>query len=735
LENGDFRKTAAGTVNVPMGDAPVIFVVKKNGSVLKNLLEWLLAESASDVNGERIVRGMPLLLIDDEADNASINTKDKTDGRTDSDVTVINARIRCLLKGFEKSAYVGYTATPFANIFVDPDARTEQHGGDLFPKDFIVNIRPSGDYVGPTRVFGLDGDPDAGVEASDPLPIVRRVDDFMAFLPQGHKKDFVPTGLPESLRRAIKCFVISCAARRARGQLGKHNSMLVHVTRFIAVQGRVRDLVLEELKGIQRRLEYGDGARTPSILEEFRAEWDSEFVPVFDTIRDVGCKNVSWAQVENELRTVALGIRVFTINGTAKDALEYKDHEQVGLNVIAIGGDKLSRGLTLEGLSISYFLRTSKMYDTLMQMGRWFGYRPGYLDLCRLFTTGTLISWYKHIALAEEELKREFDNMAAAGMTPSDYGLRVRTHPDGMIVTSLNKMLHSRTMFLSWAGTLVQTAQISKKRDVVADNLKATETFVGKLGPEEYRSGNIIWHDIAPETVCAFLRSTNYPAASIKACGPHVADYIEKQAAIGELTNWTVAMVSGNGGRVNVGPFPIKMVVRTPERPDEETQTLFMRKSNILNPQDEAIDFYGQFTAEWLSAIRGKRGLVEDVAWLETTKGILGSKSEDVAKQLTSRWQGMDPPKLRKGASNRANGRVIRLLRRPQNALLIIYPIEPMETVTVDKNVYPTGLEPGVPLIGMALSFPSSERAVEVEYKINKVMQEKIQTEDSLYED
>jgi hypothetical protein len=150
--------------------------------------------------------------------------------------------------------------------------------------------------------------------------------------------------------------------------------------------------------------------------------------------------------------------------------------------VIAVGGDKLSRGLTLEGLSISYFLRTSRMYDTLMQMGRWFGYRPGYLDLCRLFTTNTLVTWYRHIALAEAELRREFDYMVAAGLTPEKYGLRVRTHPDGMIVTALNKMAHSEKHELSWAGVLVQTTQLPKDENRRAKNIEATRTLLQPLG-------------------------------------------------------------------------------------------------------------------------------------------------------------------------------------------------------------------------------------------------------------
>ena len=124
------------------------------------------------------------------------------------------------------------------------------------------------------------------------------------------------------------------------------------------------------------------------------------------------------------LPEVVSDVQVRTINGTAKDALDYAEHSNTGLTVIAIGGDKLSRGLTLDGLCVSYFLRASRMYDTLMQMGRWFGYRPGYVDLCRLYTTSDLSEWFGHITDAADELREEFEYMAASGGTPRDYGLK-----------------------------------------------------------------------------------------------------------------------------------------------------------------------------------------------------------------------------------------------------------------------------------------------------------------------
>ena len=346
-----------------------------------------------------------MLLIDDEADNASINVKSKATPKADSeevDVSAINGKIREVLQCFRQSAYVGYTATPFANIFVNPEAQSERYGDDIFPRNFIINVNAPTNYVGPSKVFGLDGDVDAGIDPSDGLPIVRDLDsapyagDYAApeCFPQPHKTSHLTTRLPASLKVAIRSFILTCAARRARGQQTKHNSMLVHVTRFTAIQEQVATLIAGELAGLQRRIAYGDGAATLKIRDELRELWESDFAPVSAAMGEESGPAVTWEDVDQALHDAAAKITVMKVNSTAGVPLDYKQHEKQGLSVIAIGGDKLSRGLTLEGLSISYFLRTSKMYDTLMQMGRWFGYRPGYLDLCRLYTTRTLIGWY-----------------------------------------------------------------------------------------------------------------------------------------------------------------------------------------------------------------------------------------------------------------------------------------------------------------------------------------------------
>lgn len=745
-ENGDFSKPVAEQIGVMLGGDPVVLVIKKNSALLGNLLKWILhvAGPGEHAGEPGKVRNVPLLLIDDEADNASINVKAKP-GKEGDTVTAINGKIRRLIDAFEKSAYVGYTATPFANIFINPEAETEEHGEDLFPRSFIINVKPPSNYVGPVRVFGLDGDPDAGIEGSDGLPIVCAVDDYEAAFPTGHKIEHRPSSLPESLKKAIRCFVLVCAARRARGQTTKHNSMLVHVTRFVGVQGAVAELVSGELNSLKQRIQFGDGKRKPTLVDELRTLWENDFVPVSAEVDSEGGAPVTWGEVSAQLHEAAAKIVVMPINGYAKEALDYKEQEAEGISVIAIGGDKLSRGLTLEGLSISYFLRTTRMYDTLMQMGRWFGYRPGYLDLCRLFTTRVLIDWYRYIASAEEELRREFDYMVAAGLSPANYGLRVRTHPDGMIVTALNKMSYAKTLQLSWAGVLAQTTQLPKDDLRVNGNLRLTEKVIDALEPRKQEGrASRVWKDVPAESVAHYVEQLKLPPASARASGEQLAAFIRKQAkkTTPELTSWTVVLVSNSSASAEkqrrVAGYDVGLIERNPE---SQTEASFgLRKANILNPEDEAKDFEGEtFGSEWFAHIAIKRELQDDLEWLATQ---LGTDAKVLAVELTKRWQESNPPKLKRaseGGPTRPNGRVLRVLRSPKNGLLLIYPLIPPTEVSIKEplgaEALPTGLKAeGPAIVGIALSFPSSATTLGVEYRVNRVWGAEID-EDQAFED
>lgn len=286
-EFGDFSRQVAGRVAGRVGSDPVILVVKKNKTILNNLIQWVTTNNGlfDPSTGRNVVGAFPILVIDDEADNASVNTKEieieiGADGNVDSetDPSEINRLIRQLLHSFERSSLVSYTATPFANIFIHEDEPSVTHGEDLFPRSFILRIPPPTNYLGPAEVFGVPAIDDPEGLSRPGLPVVRTVADSEDWIPTGHRKTAVPGEMPASLHEALRAFVLVCAARAARGQVGVHNSMLVHVTRFVDVQQLVYEQVSKEIELIKDRLQYGDG-EADSIREQLQELWEDDFVP------------------------------------------------------------------------------------------------------------------------------------------------------------------------------------------------------------------------------------------------------------------------------------------------------------------------------------------------------------------------------------------------------------------------------------------------------------------------
>ncbi len=482
----------------------------------------------------------------------------------ETDPTAINGLIRRFLDTFEKSSYVAYTATPFANIFISPDQDHRVAGEDLFPRSFIVNLPAPSNYIGPERVFGLRLDGVA--EVVEPLPIVRTVDDYQQWLPDRHNKQTqLGESLPSSLVDAILSFLVAGAVRRLRGQGGKHHSMLIHVTRFTNVQSQVANQVEAALEDYRDRLRFGEG-NNPTLRNRIAKIYSDDHSPTTlqmsegDDLDDQVGPLLRFAELWSELARVAEKTRVHTVNGTSEDVLEYVDQEE-GLSVIAIGGDKLSRGLTLEGLSVSYFLRASKMYDTLMQMGRWFGYRRGYLDLCRLYTTPSLVGWYAAITAASAELQEEFEAMAAIGRTPEEYGLRVRQHPDGLLVTAPSKLRHSTSVKISYSSSKAETTSFLWK--AAERNWSALERMVTTLDTQAAPTGDSglkVWKDVPPQVVLDFLSSYTADSTAVQWQPKGLIDYIGSRLGDGELVKWTVGLADVETGDFKTRSLPTRTI-------------------------------------------------------------------------------------------------------------------------------------------------------------------------------
>ncbi|MEC6408645.1 Z1 domain-containing protein [Achromobacter xylosoxidans] len=726
---GDFNTKIAKHLAISPEQRPWLFVVKKHKIVLERLLKWIRGHvaDATDENGRRFVSNLPLLLIDDEADHASVDTGEQhigPDGKPDEDhePKAINSRIRRILNTFAKKAYVGYTATPFANIFIHRQNETPEEGPDLFPQSFIVNLAAPSNYVGPARVFGLQTS-----EGRSGLPLTRVFKDHASedgregWMPPKHQKDHSPIHsgqdiLPPSLREAVYSFVLACAAREARAQGNEHSSMLVHVTRFTLVQKEVHRQVEDFVQKMKLRVTRGIDHET--LLGELRALWESDFVPTTQTIASKLTESeeppavLPWAEILAKLPDVLCDIDVRMVNGKAKDALDYAELGTKGLKVIAIGGDKLARGLTLEGLSTSYFVRTTKMYDTLMQMGRWFGYRPGYIDLCRLYTTEELVEWFGHIADASEELREEFDAMAESGATPRDYGLRVQSHPV-LLVTSPLKMRTAKNLQLSFSGDLLETVSMHYDSKIIDRNLDTTNKLIAACGapheinPKRMRGTQqqewegFLWNDVPADHIADFFDAFITHPKARKVNSALLRDFVTSMAATGELTSWTVALLGagagGSGGKHTfTGGLTIdKMTKRTADKDIEDRYAI----GRLLSPRDEAIDLDN---AAWSAALARTKKMFNPDAGRQKN-GIKPSEPDTP-----------NGPSIRfiRGRGAKADG----VAPAPQRGLLLLYPLDPQKA----ESDLLTGRE--APVMAFGVSFPSSESGVKVEYAVDHLI-------------
>ena len=541
----DFQKSSkrASNFNLDSINVPVVFVIKKQTSVLKNLIEWLT--SLNETKGGKIL-ATPMLLIDDEADNASVNT-----ATVENDPTKINKLIRQLLALFEQTSYVGYTATPFANIFIDPDSEHEMLEDDLFPKHFIVSLEAPENYVSASRIFGDDG---------DLTNFVIPVSDHLFAIPEKHKITHHVNVLPPSLEEAVRRFILARSVRILRGRGQDHSSMLVNVSRFNGVQNKVTALLSNYVEELLNSVKFH------VALSDNESQIDPGMRSLKETWKKMSPENgEQWEQVRGKLIQSASFIVVKTINSKSPDRLDYKNYKENGLHVIAVGGLSLSRGFTLEGLMVSYFIRNSIMYDTLLQMGRWFGYRDGYLDMCSLYMTKEAKSWYSHISSAIDELRVEFRLMEQLNRSPEDFGLKVRTHPDSLIITARNKMRTGKkvTHLVTLNGRLVETVRIkssgvslAKNFNLVARLAEKLEESYGKGRPPESGLG-YIWQDVKADMVCSFLSQFEVYDSELDIAKQHpVISFIVNDPD--QLGLWDVCYYSLKDGReVAVGPIKI----------------------------------------------------------------------------------------------------------------------------------------------------------------------------------
>lgn len=615
-EEKDFGK-ATKELDFTLNDKYVL-VCKKNVSVLRNLIVWL--HDSLEQGKER--HHIPLLILDDEADNASLNNLGSK-GREYASKT--NVQIRALLAMFSIKTYLGYTATPFANVLQDrndvPDDRyiekykfkgeTVEKGlaleGNIFPDDFIELLDPPSNYIGAKQIFETVIPIVNATDDNEKIPLVAPpILDYIEEFPSRlyltesdeiigveniqtkaewdvkfgyggyldfdtfaeyrkgtwapRKEDNFPKTLPQSLKDAIKCFLLSIAIRENRmprmeksDLFQRHNTMLVHISRFTLWQNTTKKLVEKYLADLIAKINTDNPASSDSIYSELEKIWYRYYAHIVENIKSYLPKGyedefmipVVYDSIKNILPDAVKDIEVRAINSLAKEKLDYPKNSRK--KYIAIGGNRLSRGFTLEGLTINYFVRTTNYSDALLQMGRWFGYRPGYLDCCKIFTTQESLDKFNSTTKCIEELEGEFRKMEEQGKDPSSFALRVRKHPGALQITRPSILKNAVEVKWSYQDQLEMTTQFNLKKNHIES---VWDNFRKNISPRfKKEEKTLLTYETDGKEIIRILNQQ--PNNFHKDLSRLMAGFIELCNKEGLLNNWKVALkISGSSPRI-----------------------------------------------------------------------------------------------------------------------------------------------------------------------------------------
>lgn len=548
-DDGDYTYPMNGSFTMPVEGRAQLVVMKKITSRLETFRRTIVDDKGKPKTHPAILKHLKVLLIDDECDQASVNSADN-----DYDMTRINAEIRKIIRALPAVSYVGYTATPFANVFIDPYPLNQNDLDDLYPEDFITALPRTAGYFGAREVFGFGPDnPDAPESPEEAgRNMIRNVpSEKLSFLRPARATDrdtFHPQ-MTEELEKAILWFLISCAIRRARGQHDKHMTMLVHTSPNIIQHNRMAKLIESWLEEHRKELTNGSGELHNKMDQLFQKE--TRLVPLeyggASSLEDL------IPHLTNALEALEFAVE----NG---ESLERLDYTQEPKTYIVVGGTVLARGLTLEGLSVSFFLRTSMQYDTLLQMGRWFGYRHGYEDLPRLWTTDDLASNFRALARIEEEIREDINNYQKHNVTPKEFAVRVRAIP-GMAITAASKMRHAYRSSISFEGRHVQTIRFDHQSEAkVAGNWNAAVDFVDEIESrynlEVQRDGKRhLVRGVSLQDVRKFLAAYDICEHHMDLKKDLLLGYIDEAAA--GLKKWNVGIITPSGENLTTKPLGV----------------------------------------------------------------------------------------------------------------------------------------------------------------------------------
>lgn len=669
----DFKRFMQRNINVAIADInkPVVLVVKKVKSVLESVAERLQSELS-----EKGLDCRSILIIDDEADNASITTSGDP-----SRPTAINKCICDIYNKFPVVSYVGYTATPFANIFINP--YDDDSYVDLFPTDFIAQLHAPSTYFGGREVFP------SGDLRSKYLRLISESEPN--FLPVVHDKHIKYPEMADSLKEAILSFVICNVIRTIRGQGLKHRSMMINITRYNDTQALVWERVTAYVEALRNAIEQLSDMSVDDFCKNHYCRSlfdlyhnDSFFDRIRDGISEEANEPISWDQIQKGLYDEIKKVIIVVINSRNgqmsnidqtgnKKRFNYDDKIDEGARVIAIGGMVLSRGLTLEGLMTSYYSRNACAYDTLLQMCRWFGYRPKYKDLCRIYLTQKSIDQFDAVLTATEDLKEQFSEMQLRDKTPFDFGIMIRECPDtldtSLLITSRNKMRGTEVFerSLNYSGVYADTSKMSKNGALNNKNIQAFERFCSHVSFKRDRR-YFMAHEVSQHYVAQLFRDIRVPIENKKFNTDGLAEYVEDSD---RFPFWDV--VIANGDSKGCKPFMGVNPVERSFHMSNENDLIRIGGANnrVLNP-----------------------GLLNAGLWYHEGETLS-------AKEY---------------------------LKHRSVPILVVFPIE-LNCFNKDDSPEETkwklkakeGLEGNV-LLAFAYGFPGSDTAITVKYRANKVM-------------
>lgn len=585
----DFKKSYADKLfSYKDISQPILLVIKKNVSVLKTLNEWLNRWSNNE-----LIRDRALLVIDDESDYASINTKEE------EDPTSINKGIRQLLNKFKKFSYVAYTATPYANILINHESESDNNGKDLFPRDFICTLKEPSNYFGAEKIFVTERE-----------KYVRSIDKnkLNQFLPVKHKNNFIiKEELPDDLKEAIICFYLNVAIRKLMNQENKHNTMLVHLTRFTNVHEEIFGKITL-FKGV-----LASGIKT-FILDD-TCEVQSPLISKIKIIFQKEYLNCEfcWEEVKRALYEISNKIIVCGEYFGSNKRIEYS--KTTSNNIIAVGGLSLSRGFTLEGLSVSYFSRSTIFYDTLMQMGRWFGYRDGYEELCKIYVPDEISEYFAHISECTTDLIERIKAMNYEKRTPEEFGLYIKKDPENILqVTAKNKQKHSAEFefYIDYQGKLKETLFVSNEQDVTEKNLKLMNDFIIntlKLNNSEIR----LWNDIDTKKVLEFIERFILPRIEIGSNSKIMRSITQfnKEILKKYLEDYTyidVALYSGDGEYIS--KLNIRKQIRSIHE-DIESKRYKIHDGGRVSSGDSELTVFDKETKKEINKLKIEKNIIK----------------------------------------------------------------------------------------------------------------------------